>query len=192
MIARVRINENDEAPRKKIKRVRLKEPEIETNSRSLARIRVRRNLFGNPQLLPGENPADYEQFVAQIRAAVKPADIIFEMLIADVASQEWEFRRGLRFKLVLLKTWGLERLRDFLAEKLELQQYADHLTKALYQSLPKGKAEELAQTVAHACAGNKSDAVDKVKKVLARGTDLDVKEFLEGASRLKAAELAQQ
>jgi hypothetical protein len=192
MSARVRINENDETTPEKSKRVRLKEPETETHHRSLTRAPVQQTLFGKPQLLPGEDPADYEKFVAHIRAAVKPFDIIFEMLIAEVASQQWEFLRWSRFKLALLKTWGLERLRDFLAKKLELQQYADHLTKAPYQNLPEGKAEDLAQSVAQACAGNKSDAVDKIKKALARSTDLDVEEFLDDARRLKAAELAQQ
>jgi hypothetical protein len=192
MIARVRINENDDATPKKIKRVRLKERETNPNPKSLAPALVRQSLLGGPQLLPGEDPAKYEELLARIRAAVKPIDIIDEMYIADVTSLQWEVVRGLRFKSVLLKTWGLDGLRDFLAEKLELQQCADQLTKALYQNLPEAKAEELAQTVANACAGNKSDAVDKIKKGLARATDLDVKEFLDNVRQLKAAELAQQ
>jgi hypothetical protein len=77
-------------------------------------------------------------------------------------------------------------------EKLELQQYVDQLTRALYQSLPEDEADDVAQTVAQACAGNQSDAVDKINEALARSTDLDVEEFLEDARRDKAAELAQQ
>jgi hypothetical protein len=112
MIARVRFNQNDEITPKKSKRVRLKEPETETHHRW-----VRQTLFGKPQLLPGEDPGDYEQFVAHIRAAVKPVDIIFEMLIAEVASQQWEFLRWSRFKLALLKTWGTGAAERFLGGK---------------------------------------------------------------------------
>jgi hypothetical protein len=189
MIARVRINENDEATPKKIERVRLEEPETNPNSKSLTPALMRQTLFGEPQLLPGEDSAKYEELLARIRAAVKPVDIIVEMFIADVACLEWEVLRWRRVKLALLQRWGLERLESFLAEKLDLQHCAEHLVESLHRVLPKDKAEDLAQTVANEC---ESDAVDKIKKVLAHRTDLDVKEFLDDARRLKAAELAQQ
>jgi hypothetical protein len=191
MIARVRINENGEAAPKKIKRVRLKEPEA-PNSKSLTPAVMRRTLFGEPQLLAGEDPAKYEELLARIRAAVKPVDIIDEMYIADGVCLEWDVLRWRRFKLILLQRWGLERVESFLAEKLDLQHFAEHLIKSLHQVLPKDKAEDLARTVKHECAQNESDAVDKIAKVLARRTDLDVEEFLDDARRLKAAELAQQ
>jgi hypothetical protein len=55
---------------------------------TLAPTRLR--LFGEPQLLEGEDPAAYDELLARFRAAVKPVDIIEEMFIADVVALEWE------------------------------------------------------------------------------------------------------
>jgi hypothetical protein len=48
-------------------------------------------LFGQPGLLDGEDAAAYDELLARIHDAVKPGDIIEEMLISDVASLELEY-----------------------------------------------------------------------------------------------------
>jgi hypothetical protein len=55
-------------------------------------------LFGPPLLLEGEDAAAYDEFLARIRAAVDPVDIIDDMFIADVVSLEWEVLRWRRVR----------------------------------------------------------------------------------------------
>jgi hypothetical protein len=78
----------------------------------------RLTLFGEPLLLEGEDAAAYDQLLARICAAVKPVDVIDEMLIVDMVSLEWEVLRWRRLKSSLIRTCGLEALEGFLAEHL--------------------------------------------------------------------------
>jgi hypothetical protein len=93
------------------------------------------------------------------------------MLIIDVASLEWEVLRWRRLKSNLMQARGLKALTDFLAGKLEYElysdQFADDLSKILQDNLP-GDQAEAAQMLAHACARNETEAVDKVNKLLDR------------------------
>ena len=41
-------------------------------------------LFGPPLLLEGEDAAAYDELLARVCAAIKPVDVIDEMLIADI------------------------------------------------------------------------------------------------------------
>src|SRR5262249_38268786 len=65
-------------------------------------------LFGPRLLIEGEDAATYDELLARMLAAVKPADVIEEMLIADVASLEWEVLRWRRLKTSLIRSRGLE------------------------------------------------------------------------------------
>jgi hypothetical protein len=60
-------------------------------------------LFGPPPLLEGEDPATYDQLLARICEAVQPVDIIYEMLIANAVSLEWEVLRYRRLKWSLIR-----------------------------------------------------------------------------------------
>ena len=62
----------------------------------------RLSLFGPPLLIEGEDAATYDELLAQMLAAVKPVDVIDEMLIVDVASLEWEILRWRRLKTNLI------------------------------------------------------------------------------------------
>jgi hypothetical protein len=65
--------------------------EISPKSKSMSLSRARRQtLFGAPLLLEGEDPAAYDDLRGEVRAAVKPADIVDEMFTVDVVSLEWE------------------------------------------------------------------------------------------------------
>ena len=136
----------------------------------------RLTLFGQPQLLEGEDAAAYDELLARICAAVKPVDIIDEMFIADVVSLEWEVLRWRRLKSSLIRARGLKALEDFLGEQLDYDLYSEHfaddLAEILQDNLPEDQAED-AQTLAHECARNEPDAVDKVNEVLA-GINLDM------------------
>src|SRR5262249_21121313 len=85
----------------------------------------RLTVFGPPLLLEGEDAAAYDELLARICAAVKPADIIDEIFIADIVSLEWEVLRWRRLKWTLMQETGLKALERFLVKQLE-SNYALH------------------------------------------------------------------
>src|SRR3984893_13729022 len=144
-------------------------PRLNSKSKSMTLGSTRLKLFGEPQLLEGEDPAAYDELLARFRAAVKPVDIIEEMFIADVVALEWEVLRWRRLKRGLIRARGLEALKSFLAGDLDLDLYrddlVDELMEILQDNLPEGQEKDLARTLAHQCAKNEPKAVDEVKKL---------------------------
>jgi len=69
-------------------------------------------VFGPPLLLEGEDAAAYDELLGRLCAAVKPADIIDEMFISDIAALEWEVLRWRRLKTTLMQEAGLKHLSD--------------------------------------------------------------------------------
>jgi hypothetical protein len=57
----------------------------------------RHSLFGPPPVLDGEDPALYDELFDRFSAAVKPIDVIDEMLIDDVVYLQLETVRRRRF-----------------------------------------------------------------------------------------------
>jgi hypothetical protein len=58
----------------------------------------RSSLFGPPLVLEGEDSAAYDELLGRVYAAVKPADVIDEILISDAVALEWEVLRRRRPK----------------------------------------------------------------------------------------------
>jgi hypothetical protein len=173
-------------PRKSKSKTEIAAPRGPGSARQLA-------LFGPPLLIEGEDPDTYDRLLARICSAAKPGDIIDEIYISDAMSLEWEVLRYRRFKWSLIRECGLELLRRFLAEHLDddlySEYFADDLAEILQDNLPQDQAEN-AHTLAHECARNEPDAVDKVNKVLA-GIGPEMGEILDGARARKAKELVQ-
>jgi hypothetical protein len=171
-------------PRKSISKNEIASPNVPGRAQPLL-------LFGPPLLIEGEDAAAYDQLLARIWAAVKPVDIIDEMLIADVVFLEWEVLRWRRLKWTLMRTHGLGKLEGFLARKLEYDSYSEHftdyLTEILRDNLPEEEADS-APTLARKCARNERDAVDKINEVLA-GIDREMEQILSRAQDRKAEEL---
>jgi hypothetical protein len=163
----------------------------------------RLGLFGPPLLLEGEDDAAYDEFLARMRAAVNPVDIIDDIYIADVVPSEWEVLRWRRWKFNFIRTLGLKALESFLAKELEYELYSEHfasdLTNILEDNLPEDEADS-AQALAYRCAQNEADAVDKVNEILSsirrnmglEGYGLDMNQILDGAQAHKAKELVQE
>jgi hypothetical protein len=174
------------------KRVRL-DAKATPKSKSAILAPGRSTLFGEPLLLEGEDAAAYDELLARVYAAVKPADIIDEMLIADVVALEWEVLRWRRVNLGLIRARILKELKCFLNENLDFNLYRDDfiedLTETLQDNVPQGE-KNFAQTLAHQCAENQPQAVDKVKEILA-AMDLDFDQFLEDVRAEKVEELMQ-
>jgi hypothetical protein len=165
-----------------------------TNSKSKSAapaLPSRWTLFGQPQLLPGEDAAAYDQLLARIRAAVNPIDVIEEMFITDLADLEWEVLRWRRLKSSLILARGLKAVEEFLSNELDYNLYsedfADDLAEILEDNLSEGQAKD-AQRLARACARNERDAVDKVNEVLA-GIKLNTYGILKDARTREAKEL---
>ena len=156
-------------------------------------------LFGQPPLLDGEDAAAYDELLARIHAAVKPGDIIDEMLISDVASLEWEVLRWRRLELSLIRARGLAALERFLANQLEYCSYADQFAGDLERILKDHVKEgEDPHSLARGYAENEMGAVQQIKiicdynRVYLHDSRLDLQDIMNCARDRKAKELVQQ
>jgi hypothetical protein len=150
-------------------------------------------VFGPPLLLEGEVAAAYDELLARVCAAVKPADIIDEMFIADSVALEWEVLRWRRLKWTLMQETGLEALKLFLVKQLESnydeEHFKSYLTTILQNNLPTEQAGS-AGTLAAECAPNNAEANEKLDEVLG-SIGLEMNTVLDDARADKAKELAQ-
>jgi hypothetical protein len=87
----------------------------------------RLSLFGPPLVLEGEDAAGYDELLGRISAAVKPVDVIDEMLIADIAALAWEVLRWRRLKNSLMQEAGFKALESFLAGQLDDDLYSERV-----------------------------------------------------------------
>ena len=85
----------------------------------------RLSLFGVRPLFAGEDAAAYDQLLARISAAVKPADVIEEIWIQDVADLSWEVLRLRRLKTDLMTSSAYRGLRKVLDVLLGYQEAQD-------------------------------------------------------------------
>ena len=167
---------------------------LKTKSNASALAKVQRlTLFGSPQLVEGEDAAAYNELLGRVRAAIKPVDIIDEIFIDDFVSLEWEVLRWRRLKSSLLQMGGLKALENFLRKHLDYDQYRiffeEDLTEILQENL-EDQTEGVARTLAHQCARNEPDAVDKVNQILAGINSMDL--ILDSARARKAEEFTQE
>jgi hypothetical protein len=164
-----------------------------SNTSPLAKVQ-RLTLFGSPQLLlPSEDVVAHDELLGRVCAAIKPVDIIDEMLIDDVVSLEWDVLRWRRLKSSLMRTHAFNALQQFLTTSLDYDQYwkfFEEDLKEILQDNLKDQSEDDAQTLARRCAQNEPDADDKVNQILA-AIDLDIDAVLKIAKDRKAKELAQ-
>jgi hypothetical protein len=107
---------------------------------------------------------------------------------------EWEVVRWRRLKSSLMQTRGLEALEQFLREHLDYYHYRkyfeQYLAEILQDNLMEDQSEDDARALAHKCARDEPDAVDKVNEILA-AIDLNIDAVLNIAKARKAKQLAQ-
>ena len=153
----------------------------------------RLSLFGPPLLLEGEDAAAYDELLARMCAAVKPVDVIDEMLVADIVALQWEVLRWRRLKRTLMRQVALKALERFLIDRLESnyalheEHFQSYLTEILKNYFPPERAEMLAAE----CAPNTDEANDKLGRVLI-SIGLGMNDVLDDARADKAKELAQE
>ncbi len=152
-------------------------------------------LFGPPPILAGEEEAAYDELMGRVYAAIKPVDVIDEMLIADVVASEWEFLRWSRLKLSLIQVCAANGLKEFLNSKLDYHVYRERfvqdLTEILQDNLPEDEPEDRPQKLARGCAMNETKAVDSVNEILS-SIDLDMDGVLDCARGNRAEELVNE
>jgi hypothetical protein len=125
----------------------------------------RSRLFDQPFLLEGEDAAVYNKLLSDVRAAIKPIDIIDDIFVSGVVADEWEVLRWRRLKTNLMRELMLTALKDFLREKADnTRRIANILKQILEESFPSA-SRDFAQ-LADACARNETDAVNEVSRVL--------------------------
>src|SRR5262249_36023032 len=132
----------------------------------------------------------------RICAAVKPADIIDEIFIADIVSLEWEVLRWRRLKWTLMQETGLKALERFLVKQLESnyalheEHFQSYLAEILQNKLPEEQADS-AEILAAECAPHTDEANHKLDEVLS-STGLNMDTVLDDARADKAKELVQE
>jgi len=75
---------------------------------------TRLKLFGPSPLLVGEDTAAYDELLARVSGAVKPADVLEEIWVRDVVDLVWETFRLRRLKTSLLNANAYKGLRGIL------------------------------------------------------------------------------
>ena len=153
----------------------------------------RLSVFGPPLLLEGEDAAAYDQLLARFCAAVKPVDVIDEMLTADIVALEWEVLRWRRLKRTLMQEAALKALERFLIDRLK-SNYAlheEHFQSYLAEILKNNFPPERAEMLAAECAPNTDEASDNLGRVL-MSIGLGMNDVLDDARADKAKELAQE
>jgi hypothetical protein len=153
-------------------------------------------LFGPPPILAGEDETAYDELIGRVYAAIKPVDVIDEMLIADAVASEWEFLRWSRLKLSLIQKCAAKGLKEFLYSELldyDLyhEQFVEDLTEILQDYLPEDDAEDRPQRLARDCAMNETGAVDSVNEILS-SIDLTMDSVRECARDNRAEELVKE
>jgi hypothetical protein len=181
---------------KRIKRVR-SDRKAKSKSKSMTPLPARRfRLFGQPQVLEGEDPAAYNELLAQICDAIGPVDTLEEMFIADVVSLEWEVLRWRRLKVSLIQALALKELETFLVKQLEsnydlhAEHFESYLANILQYKLPEDQADS-AEMLAAECAPLTDEADAKLGEVL-RSIGLNSDTVLDDARAQKAKELLQE
>ena len=105
------------------------DPKSSTTPASLPERAGRLALLGPPPLLEGEDTAAYDELLARISGAVKPADIFEEIWVRDIVDLVWDAFRLRRLKANLLTAVAHEGLRTILGPLIGWDD-ARHLAEA--------------------------------------------------------------
>jgi hypothetical protein len=81
--------------------------------------------FGPPPLFDGENTQSYDELLARISAAVKPADILEEIWVRDIVDLAWEALRLRKLKASLMTATSYRGLEEVLKPLVGFLQWED-------------------------------------------------------------------
>ena len=145
------------------KRVRCEKTKLKSKAVTLASSWSR--VLNRPLLLEGEDAAAYNTLLSDVRAAIKPIDIIDDIFVSDVVADEWEVLRLRRLKTNLMRELMLTALKDFLDGKADHTRRIANVLKQILEERFPNALRDFAQ-LADACARNETDAVNEVSRLL--------------------------
>ena len=125
---------------------------------------------GTPLLIEPADDRAYNELLVSICAAVKPANVLEEMFVADVVILHWEILALRRFKSSLIAKITYEELRDFLHSAIDYDMvradFEQRLVQELQANWPEDENEKLAKKLARQCVEDEPEAVEKVNQIL--------------------------
>jgi hypothetical protein len=134
---------------------------------------------GPPLLIDGEDGAEYEAMLARIMAFVKPADVLEEFCVQEVADLVWELARLRRLKVALIRAAA----RRLLQETLRPIIYSDRQPGSPSEDYPNERV------LAVGWAAGERKAVERVGKLLGSlGSSIESVVAQAMASRIDAIE----
>jgi len=91
-------------------------------------------LIPHPPMLSGESEEDFLRLSSALEDAIKPSDILEEMLVAEVAASLWDILRWRRFKALVIENQRRSALSSLLWYRLQVMQEeeADRLSEAFF------------------------------------------------------------
>lgn len=126
--------------------------------------------MGTPLLIEPADDRAYNELLVSICAAVKPANVLEEMFVADVVILHWEILALRRFKSSLIAKITYEELRDFLHSAIDYDMvradFEQRLVQELQANWPEDENEKLAKKLARQCVEDEPEAVEKVNQIL--------------------------
>jgi hypothetical protein len=142
-----------------------------------------------PLLLEGEVAAAYEELSARSFAALRPGDVIEEMLVADIVALHWQILRWRRLQSTLINAGCQNALESFLFDELDYRDYRRCFELKLAELLAEKFETEQAQDLARRYAWSEPEGAKKVETFL-QDERLDVDTVLDYAKRHVAEKLA--
>jgi hypothetical protein len=148
----------------------------------------RRAVFGRPPILASEKLTDYEELFARIFEAIKPGDILEEILTNDMVNLTWDTWRLWRLKASTIDESAIKRLDNGQGEPAVDRFDAQTLSQDLHQL-------ELIDHLTALAEARRSNARREIERHRATFSDAprrNVLQIEEGESQVVDAELVEK
>ena len=145
-------------------------PKTEEGKKASSRNAFKHSLYSSQLVVPGEDPAEFDELRASLRTEHEPATPTEEILVDELAQHYWRMRR---IRAQEVKTWqkGFEGPPDypkieFFARALNSAERSFHKTLTALQKLQKDRGFVPQKTVAAQPAAADPVSDDTIKQVL--------------------------
>jgi hypothetical protein len=144
-------------------------------------------VFGLPPLLGSEKHTDYEELFAKISEAVKPADILEEIWICDIADLTWEVWRLRRLKANLIDASAVKPFDHGPGERV-----VSGDAQTLSQDLDQIEQIERMTAMAEARRNNALHEIERHRATFANALRRNVQQIEEGECQVVDAESVEE
>ncbi|MGA2134047.1 MAG: hypothetical protein ABSH50_17275 [Bryobacteraceae bacterium] len=125
-------------------------PKTDTGKAKCSLNALRHGFYSSTVILPGENPAEFDKMLHQLRTTYQPADDYQQQMVDELAAIKWKLRRVELFEAGLLIEHGDEPASTCLAQFDRVTQIGCRLRRMmfkLYKELAAIKASRPPQPV---------------------------------------------